>query len=154
MLAKPGHRLAALVVAAHKAPQLGPADIATPPHKLGQADLVDFVRGLGGTPEAALVDPDIVRLMLPALRADLKLDHGYRYRPAPPLKLPIHVFGGRDDPLVTPAELAAWNEQTSRPQPVRLRPGGHFFLTDDPDDGLMRELGGLLHTVLRPATVH
>lgn len=140
----PGHRLAALVVAAHKAPQLGSADTPVPPHRLGEADLVEFVRGLGGTPDEVLAQPDVVRLMLPALRADLELDHTYRYQPGPPLDLPVHVFGGTSDPLVSADELAAWQAQTTRNATVRRFPGDHFFLTGDSGPALLADLAAIL----------
>jgi medium-chain acyl-[acyl-carrier-protein] hydrolase len=144
LLAVPGHRVAAFVVAAHKAPQLGSAEAAVPPHELDDHDLVEFVRDLGGTPPEVLADPDIVRLMLPALRADLELDHTYRYRPGPPLDVPIHAYGGRSDPLVSTAELAAWREQAADSWKMCQLPGDHFFLAAAGGRPLLADLAGIL----------
>jgi len=144
LLAMPGHRVTALVVAAHKAPQLGSAKTSVPPHELSEHDLVQFVRSLGGTPAEVLAGPDIVRLMVPPLRADLELDHTYRYQPGPPLDLPIHVFGGLSDPLVSTAELAAWREQTTSAWSMRQLPGGHFFFAGDGGRSLLAPIADLL----------
>lgn len=145
LLADAEHNVVALVVAAHKAPQLGSADtFGVPPHELGTRQLVEFVDGLGGTPSGALADPDIVRLMLPALRADLELDHSYTYVPKSPLTVPIHAFGGTADPLVSRSELVAWRDQTTSAFRLRQLPGDHFFLTGHSGPALLADIADIV----------
>ena len=47
---------------------------------------------------------------------------------------PLHIFGGRNDPLAPPDTLAAWSSHSAQPQPVRLFAGDHFlFRQPDPE---------------------
>lgn len=137
-----GSTLTALGVAAHKAPQLGSAGIT--PEEATPERLIAFVESLGGTPDSALRDPEILRMLLPSLRADLELDRTYRCPPDPPLALPLHVFGGRTDPLVTEPEIEAWRDQAADMFRLRWFPGDHFFLTGPNQAALVADLVGLL----------
>ncbi|WP_129312355.1 alpha/beta fold hydrolase [Streptomyces sp. L2] len=144
LAADPGDsNLIALGVAAHKAPQLGTAGIE--PEEATPERLLAFIESIGGTPDSALRDPEIQRMLLPVLRADLQLDHTYRYVPGPRLPLPLHVYGGRTDPLVSEADIEAWCEQAAG-DTFRLRwfPGDHFFLTGTDAAALVADLAGLL----------
>ncbi|AEW99901.1 thioesterase II family protein [Streptantibioticus cattleyicolor] len=114
-----------LIAAAHRAPRLGSARL--PYHRLPTPELIDVMGGLGGTPPDLLAMPDVMRLTLPAVRADFEIDYTYRYRERPPLPVPISVFGGIDDTTVSKAELEAWQEHTSTGFSLRLLPGDHFF---------------------------
>ncbi|MGW6412780.1 thioesterase II family protein [Streptomyces vinaceus] len=137
-----GSALTALGVAAHKAPQLGSAGIT--PEEATPERLIAFVESLGGTPNSALRDPEIRRMLLPALRADLELDRSYCCSTDPPLPLPLHVFGGRTDPLVTEPEIEAWRHQAGDAFRLRWFPGDHFFLTGSDQAALVADLVGLL----------
>lgn len=78
-------------------------------------------------PDAILADREMMTLYLPVLRADFEMIEEYVYTPEPPLECPISVFGGTDDPTVTPSQLEDWRRQTSAGFNVRLFPGDHFF---------------------------
>ncbi|MFD8396074.1 thioesterase II family protein [Streptomyces sp. NPDC059680] len=134
--------LIALGVAAHKAPQLGSAGIE--PEEATPGRLLAFVESLGGTPDSALRDPEIRRMLLPVLRADLELDRTYRHLAGPPLPLPLHVYGGRTDPLVTEPQIEAWREQAGDTYRLRWFPGDHFFLTGADAAALVADLVCLL----------
>ncbi|AUH38862.1 thioesterase II family protein [Streptomyces sp. CMB-StM0423] len=99
-----------------------------PVHRASDADVVDELRALGGTPRELLEDEELMRLMLPTIRADFSALETYRYRPEPPLPVPLTVLGGTDDPLVPVPGLEGWHRQTDVDAAVRLLPGGHFFL--------------------------
>jgi medium-chain acyl-[acyl-carrier-protein] hydrolase len=94
----------------------------------------------GGLPAGVMREPDLMRLLLPALRADVGLVETYVYAPALPLECAVSCFGGEQDSTVTVADLAAWRDYTTAGFHLRMFPGGHFFL---------RELRGL---VLRAIT--
>ncbi|MEU2718362.1 alpha/beta fold hydrolase [Streptomyces sp. NPDC007205] len=143
LVARPENgNLIALGVAAHKAPQLGSAGIE--PEEATPERLVSFVESLGGTSGSALRDPEIRRMLLPVLRADLELDRTYRCLAGPALTLPLHVYGGRTDPLVTEPEIEAWRDQAGGTFRLRWFPGGHFFLTGTGATALVADLVGLL----------
>jgi medium-chain acyl-[acyl-carrier-protein] hydrolase len=132
----------ALVVAAHRAPLLGSAGL--PYHELSDADLARVMTGLGGTPEEVLARPELLRLAMPAVRADFALDYGYRYRERPPLPIPVTVYGGRADTTCDESELAAWCKHTNTDFRLRMLSGGHFFLAEPAGAELLTELGAEL----------
>jgi len=116
-----------LFVSGRRAPRLpepGPAM-----HGLPDAEFVAEIRErFDGIPPAILQEPEILQLLLPALRADMAALETYTYRPEEPLDCPITAFGGEDDPWATQDELEAWREETSASFVTRRFPGGHFYL--------------------------
>ena len=116
-----------LFVAGRRAPDI--ADRFAPLSGLDDAALVAWMRSIGGTPPAVLAEPDLVKLLLPPLRADLRLGEAYAYAPEKPLASPIAAFGGSEDARAAPAELEPWRKQTSASFELRVFPGGHFFIT-------------------------
>jgi medium-chain acyl-[acyl-carrier-protein] hydrolase len=99
-------------------------------HDLPEAELILELRRLSGTPDAVLHDPELMQLLLPALRADFRVCATYEYREQPPLALPVTAFGGEGDPEVSPADLRGWASQTTGRFGLRMFEGGHFFLHD------------------------
>lgn len=118
---------ACLVVSAARAPQFQRADQFIR-HDLPRDELLDALGRLGGTPPQLLEHPDFLDLMLPVLRADLRLNESSAVLGARQLEVPVHVFGGLDDPDVTREQLAAWLAWTRASGEVQQLPGGHFFL--------------------------
>jgi medium-chain acyl-[acyl-carrier-protein] hydrolase len=116
-----------LVVAASRAPHL-PLD-ESQVHTFPDDELADAVdRRYGGIPAAVRNSPELLRLVLPALRADLQMVETYEYFEEPPLEVEIFALGGSHDPAVSAAQLEGWRRHTSRGFSLRLMPGGHFFL--------------------------
>ncbi|MFJ7199805.1 MULTISPECIES: thioesterase II family protein [unclassified Streptomyces] len=103
-------------------------------HLRDDEGLLAEVRELSGTDPRILGDPEVVRMALPALRADYRAAETYRYVPGPPLTCPITVFTGDNDPKVSAEEAGAWSAHTSAEFDLRTYPGGHFFLTDHQAD--------------------
>ncbi|WP_447749470.1 thioesterase II family protein [Pseudomonas nicosulfuronedens] len=91
------------------------------------AQLIERMRRLGGTPEAVFADEEMLRLTLPVMRADFLLCGRYDYRRRAPLACPIHVFGGKADRLSVES-LSAWQDETSAGFSLEMLDGGHFFL--------------------------
>lgn len=90
--------------------------------------LIDDITRLSGTDSAVLGDPEILRMILPAIRSDYKAAETYRFRPGPPLGSEVVALVGDDDPQVTVEEAGAWREHTTGPFELKVFPGGHFFL--------------------------
>ncbi|MER6629726.1 alpha/beta fold hydrolase [Streptomyces sp. NPDC000987] len=97
-------------------------------HDAPEAQVLERLRNLGGTPQEVLDDPELMELVLPVLRADFSVLESYEYLDGPPLPVPLTVFGGTDDALVAPARLHDWRRQSSSGSRLRMLPGGHFFL--------------------------
>jgi surfactin synthase thioesterase subunit len=97
------------------------------------AVLIGRLTAGGGVPAAVLAEPDLMELLLPTLRADLRWLDGYRYQEQPPLPVPITAFAGADD-LVVPADLMpGWARHSTGPFALHVLPGGHFFLHEQLD---------------------
>ncbi|MFI7453015.1 thioesterase II family protein [Nonomuraea sp. NPDC049714] len=118
-----------LFVSAHRAPD---ADVGTPPIRdLSDRDFLDKVIRYGGMPQEVLDSPDLLAMVLPALRADIDAAEGYRFVAGAPLDCPISVFGGRSDSVTPQAQLYGWRSHSVAEVEVRLFDGGHFFLHDN-----------------------
>ncbi|MDF0729677.1 alpha/beta fold hydrolase [Pseudomonas entomophila] len=103
------------------------------------AELIDELRELQGTPEEVLANQELMSLTLPVLRADFLLCGHYAYRQRPPLRCPLHVLGGESD-RASEEQLLAWGKETVGEFSQRLFPGGHFFIHEQED----RVLGALV----------
>jgi medium-chain acyl-[acyl-carrier-protein] hydrolase len=115
-----------LFVSGRRAPQL-PCHIP-PTYNLPEPEFVEMLRGLNGTPQEVLENAEMMRLMIPALRADFQVIQTYHYAAESPLDCPIIAFGGDCDEDATPEQMQAWRAQTNADFMLRTLPGGHFFL--------------------------
>jgi surfactin synthase thioesterase subunit len=116
-----------LVVSARRPLHVPPSE--SPIHGLADAAFIaEIQRRYGGIPEPILRDPDILALVLPALRADIQALERHRPGPRPALDCPITAFGGADDANVSREHLEAWRAETRRAFRMRIFPGGHFYL--------------------------
>jgi len=103
----------------------------------------------GGMPTAVLRSAELLELYLPVLRADFTLLDNYTYVPAEPLACPISAFGGMQDRAFSQEDLAAWREQTRGTFKVRMLPGSHFLINEDPGL-LLQALSADLECILKP----
>lgn len=99
-----------------------------PPSEIPDAQLIEILRSYEGTPEEVLQDPELMNLLLPAIRADMELCNTYVCDPEPPLPCPITVFGGLEDHVSRRPGLEGWREYTSAQFTLRMFPAGHFFV--------------------------
>jgi pyochelin biosynthetic protein PchC len=131
-----------LFVSGHRAPcHHRPGTV----HRGSDAALVEELARLGGTPPYALEDPELLSLILPAVRADYRALETHRPGSGPVLACPVTAFTGTDDPDVTVPEAGDWAACTSGPFTLRALPGDHFFLTGQRAaviTQVMRQLGG------------
>jgi len=118
-----------LFVSGRGAPQLRLDD--PPVHALSESELMERLRELDGTPEEVLSNTELMRLVLPVLRADFAVCETYVYHAEPPLDCSITAFGGLKDGSVPREALEAWREQTRSFFTLYMFPGNHFFLNED-----------------------
>jgi len=123
-----GHtRPAALIVSGRGAPAL---------HRnahLGRRtddELVADLTALSGTQAPLLADPGILAMVLPVLRGDYRALDAYTYRPGVPLRCPVSVFLGDDDPWARREDADGWRRETTGETSLRPFPGGHFYLAE------------------------
>jgi surfactin synthase thioesterase subunit len=120
---QPGH----LVVSARRPPHLpGPE---APLHVLPDPEFVAEVgRRYGGMPAEITQHADLMELLLPPLRADVRALETHRPPARAPLPCPISAFGGSEDRTVPREQLEAWRGETSAAFRIRVFQGGHFYL--------------------------
>ena len=97
-------------------------------HLLDDAGLWAEVVALGGAAGEVTVDPELVRMALPAIRNDFTAIETYRYRHGPRLRCPIHAIVGDADPKAPVEEVRAWADHTEAGFALDVLPGGHFYL--------------------------
>jgi medium-chain acyl-[acyl-carrier-protein] hydrolase len=97
-------------------------------HRLSDAQLVEELRRLNGTPGQVLENAELMQLLLPILRSDLQMSETYTWTPEPPLAIPVTAFAGTEDPAVPEEGVAAWEQETSQTFRMHRIRGGHFFL--------------------------
>jgi medium-chain acyl-[acyl-carrier-protein] hydrolase len=115
-----------LVVSGRGAPQRSLR--ANKLHRLNDEDLVRAVKDLQGTDPAVLDNAELVKLILPVLRADFTLCETYQYQHDRPLDCPIMAFGGTLDGEVPSDALQAWRVQTTGDFRAHMFDGSHFFI--------------------------
>lgn len=143
-LRRRGAPLPRLLLAAGRAAPSRPA-VARPIAAIADDDAFvdELQRRYGGIPAALRGERELLALILPTLRADLKITEIYEYHAEPPLPVPIRAFGGSDDPGVDEPSLHAWSQETSAGFGVQMFRGGHFF-TQEVRPELLRTIRALV----------
>ena len=99
-----------------------------PIHDLPEPEFIIKLRELNGTPEEVLQHAELMKLLVPILRADFSVNETYEYTQEEPFDLGISAFGGLGDVEVTKDDLELWRTQTRGRFRLRMLPGDHFFL--------------------------
>lgn len=105
---------------------------------LAEADddiLIGAMRDWGGIPDAML-DDDVLEVILPCLRADMAVAQSCR-RDHPPtaddrLDIPIIALAGADDLAIYWPDCQRWSTWTDAASIAHQVPGGHFFPFEQP----------------------
>ncbi|XP_026204644.1 S-acyl fatty acid synthase thioesterase, medium chain [Anabas testudineus] len=104
--------------------------------ELSDDDFLKWMISIGGTPPELLANPEVLKLFLPALKADLHVVEHYRCNKPDSafLTCPVTCFDGRDD---IPHDLQAWKDITSGDFTVRMLDGLHFYLKDSGNERII-----------------
>ena len=97
-------------------------------HRLPDGELIREIRRLNGTPRGVLDDPDMRRLVLRILRADLTMFETYVAEPGAMLDCDILALCGAADASVSEAEIVQWAAYSRAAFAVEHFPGDHFFV--------------------------
>ncbi|MEY9841215.1 thioesterase II family protein [Streptacidiphilus sp. EB103A] len=92
--------------------------------------LIDRLRALGGTGGAMLEDQEMLRLILPVVRADYRAIGSYQGTPGAALSVPVVALAGDADTEASVADVEAWRQHTTGSFELRVLPGGHFFVRE------------------------
>lgn len=99
-------------------------------HELPDNDLIEKLRDYNGTPLEVLENRELMRLLLPSIRADFALGADYHYEPAEPLPIPLTALSGKDDKHVQAEEFSGWRKETSAAYREHWFEGDHFFINE------------------------
>jgi pyochelin biosynthetic protein PchC len=99
------------------------------------AELVAELSSLNGTDSEVFDHPELVALVLPAIRADYRLACGHLRDLAaaperPALSSPIVAYYGDQDPDTDTESVGAWAAATTSTFAARVYDGDHFYLVD------------------------
>ncbi|MFJ6047683.1 thioesterase II family protein [Streptomyces sp. NPDC092307] len=90
------------------------------------------IMGLGGTSDGVRQDPELMRLVLPAIRGDLRALAEYRVDAGAVVGCPVTVFVADGDHDVPLAEAGAWGAHTTADADVHVFEGDHFYFSGNP----------------------
>ncbi|WP_143870278.1 thioesterase II family protein [Catenovulum sediminis] len=114
-----------LILSATRPPQVAYQDKT---YHLPQAEFVEKLKTLNGTPDEILQNKELMALLLPMLKADFELAENF-YQPNPTkIHCPTHVLCGTQDTRVPKKMLSKWSEVIAANCQFSEIPGGHLFL--------------------------
>ena len=132
-----------LIVSGRNAPQLDSSHDKTFRHEMSDAELIDELRRLQGTPEEILENREFMAALLPVIRGDFKLVERYQYVEEPPLPVPLLAFAATEDKFTTRSGVEAWRQQSDISFRSKFFPGDHFFFISRPKP-VWQTVGGQL----------
>ena len=104
-------------------------DTSQPLHQLPDEAFMRELSALGGTPQEFLDDPELMRLLLPMLRADFAISETYSFTwKGDRLTTQASILYGRRDNSFDPQDLAAWPELIDGKVDSVAYDGDHFFI--------------------------
>ncbi|HAT33723.1 MAG TPA: putative thioesterase [Janthinobacterium sp.] len=102
-------------------------------HKLPDLDFLRQLIRYGGIPGGVLESPELLRMVLPTLRADFSMIETCADPERHLISSEIVAFCGEQDAAAPAADMLAWREQTRSAFSLTELPGGHFFLKSAQD---------------------
>jgi medium-chain acyl-[acyl-carrier-protein] hydrolase len=115
-----------LFVSGSRAPHMRVASLAR--HNLSDAELLEELGRLNGTPREVLENRELMELLLPSVRADFEMLESYSYAVEQPLACPVSAYGGAEDPEASRDDLEEWQRHTASRFSMRIFDGDHFFI--------------------------
>ncbi|XP_022087110.1 S-acyl fatty acid synthase thioesterase, medium chain-like [Acanthaster planci] len=109
-----------------------------PVDQLTEEEFLQKLEKLGGTPKDVLAQPNLLKLFIPCIKADLMmLQHYGKEAPAVPIiSCPVNFFEGAED-TSRDHDIESWKTVSSGPFNIQYLPGGHFYLQQRDNAGKM-----------------
>ncbi|MFY1634205.1 thioesterase II family protein [Solwaraspora sp. WMMB335] len=96
--------------------------------RMPESEMVEWIKKLGSFPAEIYDNPEMLALVVPALRADLAICAQYVDEPAV-VRCPVVSYGGASDPLMERKDaMESWRDRTPRYLGNSEFPGGHFYI--------------------------
>lgn len=122
--------LAGLIVSGCNAPHIKSCHTRCS-HDASEQQILADICSLGGTPPSLLADQDLMRSLLPNIRADYAVLETYRaHPPLPPLACPVFICAGSLDHCVSRTGLEAWSLYAGSFFSIHWFDGDHFYLSE------------------------
>lgn len=115
-----------LFISGHRPAQT--RDVKKRTFDLPEAEFIQELVRLNGTPTEVLENPELLEVMIPILRTDFAIAQTYEYVEEPPLECDLTALGGISDVSVTREHLEVWKTHTSANFKLRMFLGDHFYL--------------------------
>jgi medium-chain acyl-[acyl-carrier-protein] hydrolase len=115
-----------LIVTGRVAPNAKPRSRSL--HALPEPEFLAELKRLNGTPAAVLENDELMRVLLPVLRADFTAHETHEFTEEQPFDCPILAVAGNSDTVAPPADMAEWRRHTRAAFEAHVQPGDHFFL--------------------------
>lgn len=144
---------AGLLVCGARGPQTG---VGRPPvtHLPPGEPFLRAVVDMGLAAPELLELPELAETFAGVLHADLSLVDSVRYRPGPPLAVPVCVIGFGEDWLVPEPALRAWDAVCQHP-PLHLRiGGGHLAVHEHEHEFGAAVRAGVSYVLANPSSRH
>ncbi|WP_328537474.1 thioesterase II family protein [Streptomyces sp. NBC_00344] len=93
---------------------------------------LERVKEFAGYQHEAFADSEMRELLMPALRADVRMHETYEPRERKPLPVPVTAIRGRNDTLVSLDSIGSWDEVAGRGFETVELPGEHMYLAGAP----------------------
>lgn len=116
---------ATLIVAGRHAPQ----DDFKDPYQtyMGDDKLVEELKRVNGTPKDILANEEILKVLLPSIKNDYKLNESFDYKDEM-LNTPIVAHVSNHDPDANPDQMERWKLVTKGDFKIKQFEGDHFFV--------------------------
>ena len=121
--------------------------IRDPIHQLPDREFLKMLASMQGTSEEVLQNEEIMRLLIPSLRADFKIIENYSTAAKVVLPCGISVFAGDKDDIKD-EQLKAWFPLFKECTGIHMISGGHFFIRKN-SEGVLSAIKGITKSLLR-----
>lgn len=97
-------------------------------YDLSDDELIKLLRHFNGTPKEVLDNPELMRMLIPTIKADFEIEDTFQCRGSTYVRCPLTAFGGKRDSEVKAQHLLAWHTQTTERFALHILEGDHFFI--------------------------
>lgn len=119
--------IAHVFVSASRSPWDRPALVSS---EVSDDELLRSINDVTGYRHAALDIPELRELLMPTLRADVRMLEAYEPRHSVSLEIPFTAYHGREDEVVSGDDTRGWAQATRREFVNVEMPGSHMYLVE------------------------
>lgn len=107
---------------------------------------LNAIKELNGTPRELLLNSELMKLLLPMLKADFEIAETYQAQEVP-IPVSLHILHGDQDINVSREQLDAWKLLSTGNCSIKAMKGGHFFIDSDPES-VIKEVENVIYKLL------